>query len=163
MDDLQLKKLQKAILLITDEIDRICRKYNIKYSLVGGSMLGAIRHKGFIPWDDDMDVSMPRDDYNKAMKKLPELFASYGDDSLTLYVADDSRLGFGYEHMKTGVWCDVFPVDIVYAASDDIETVRKSLAGKIRSYKKFYASNSDKITSETLIEKRKAIINAGGG
>lgn len=50
---------------MTAEIDAVCRKYDIKMFLVGGSLLGAIRHGGFIPWDDDVDFGMTREDYGK--------------------------------------------------------------------------------------------------
>ena len=58
-----LKKIQEIELEIFDEIVRICNKYNLKYALIGGSTLGAVRHHGFIPWDDDIDLGMPRKDY----------------------------------------------------------------------------------------------------
>ena len=60
-----LKKLHREILTIMDEIDRICKEYHLHYYLMCGSCLGAVRHKGFIPWDDDLDITMPRDDFNK--------------------------------------------------------------------------------------------------
>lgn len=65
MRDFDLKRLQNTQLEILKEIDRICRKYNIEYFGTWGTALGAIRHKGFIPWDDDIDISMKWDDYVK--------------------------------------------------------------------------------------------------
>ena len=62
------KKIQSELLNIMIEIDRVCKILGIKYTLSGGSLLGAIRHKGFIPWDDDMDIAMTRDNYEKFLK-----------------------------------------------------------------------------------------------
>lgn len=66
------KALWKAMLDMAEEVDRICRKHNIKYFLIAGSLLGAIRHKGFIPWDDDFDIALFRDEYEKLEKILPK-------------------------------------------------------------------------------------------
>lgn len=72
LDNELLRKLQLAELEMIVEVDRICRKHGIKYSLDGGTLLGAIRHKGFIPWDDDADVVMTRAEYEKFSKACKE-------------------------------------------------------------------------------------------
>lgn len=66
----ELIKEQQAILLILKKIHEVCEKNNISYSLHGGSLLGAIRDRGFIPWDDDGDISFTRDEYEKLVKAL---------------------------------------------------------------------------------------------
>lgn len=68
MEELSLRQIQKIELELLLQFDEICRRNNLRYSLGGGSLLGAIRHKGFIPWDDDIDVMMPRPDYETFMK-----------------------------------------------------------------------------------------------
>ena len=72
---MDLTKVHQANLAILKEIDRICREEGIQYMLDSGTLLGAVRHKGFIPWDDDADVAFTRDNYTKfiraAKKKLP--------------------------------------------------------------------------------------------
>lgn len=60
-----LRKLQLSLLEIFNDVVKICNKHNLTYFLAGGTCLGAVRHKGFIPWDDDIDIIMPRNDYMK--------------------------------------------------------------------------------------------------
>ena len=115
-----IQKIQLAYLL---EVDRICRKHNIKYFLGGGTLLGAIRHKGFIPWDDDSDIMMLREDYDKfceiAASELPAnmTFQSSKTDKNCFYEFAKLRIdgttfatGFAKEHksMHNGIAFDIF-------------------------------------------------------
>ena len=65
MSSTELKKLQETQMELIAEVDRICKKCHIKYNMVGGTMLGVIRHKGYIPWDDDADIGFLREEYEK--------------------------------------------------------------------------------------------------
>ena len=56
---------QKYLLKLFREVDEICREHNLRYVLAGGSLIGALRHEGFVPWDDDVDLYMPRSDWEK--------------------------------------------------------------------------------------------------
>ena len=67
-----LKEHQAILLELLIEFDRVCQKHNIKYILFAGSALGAVRHQGFIPWDDDLDVALLREDYERLMKLDPD-------------------------------------------------------------------------------------------
>ncbi len=81
--DGKLSAVQSVLLGFLKEVDRICRKHDIKYFLGGGTLLGAVRHKGFIPWDDDADVMMLREDYEKFLSVLPDELPSYITDQNT--------------------------------------------------------------------------------
>ena len=63
-------ELHKILLSAMKDIDKICRENHLRYYLHAGTLLGAINHKGFIPWDDDVDISMTRDDYEKFVQIL---------------------------------------------------------------------------------------------
>lgn len=86
MNNVQLKKVQKQVLNIYKEIKNICDEYDIRYFAIGGTAIGAIRHNGFIPWDDDIDIAMPRKDYirfKSLTSQLPEhlRFVDYSENS----------------------------------------------------------------------------------
>lgn len=79
-DDETLKHLQNLELMILKDFIKICEENNLTYYMYAGSLLGAVRHNGFIPWDDDLDVVMFRDDFNK----FEEIFPSYAGDKYKL-------------------------------------------------------------------------------
>lgn len=128
LSDEELKQLQKIELEMLIEVDRICRKYNIQYSLDGGTLLGAVRHKGFIPWDDDIDVIMLRSEYFK-FRKACKRDLDHKRFFLQDYVSDRNyRWGYakmrrndtelirkGQENLKqhSGICIDLFVADNV--------------------------------------------------
>lgn len=125
LSQIELRKLQLVELELLVEFDRICRKHNIRYSLTGGTLLGAVRHKGFIPWDDDADISMLRSEYDRfrlvCKMELDSKFYFQDMENTNGY-----RWGYGklrkkgtvflrenQEHMpyEQGVFIDIFPRD----------------------------------------------------
>lgn len=120
-----LQDLHKVEIEILDEIDRICRKNNINYCLVGGTLLGAVRHGGFIPWDDDLDVAMPRNDYEKFIdvckNELSDDFYLHSIETDKTYWLPFIKIRKKYTIFeekniaglgcKTGIYVDIFPLD----------------------------------------------------
>lgn len=68
MEELTLRQMQEGALSILKKLDGICREQGLRYFLFYGTLIGAIRHKGFIPWDDDLDVAMPRPDFDRLVE-----------------------------------------------------------------------------------------------
>ncbi len=124
--DGKVQKIRHKETEILSEVDRICKKHGISYYLVGGSLLGAVRHQGFIPWDDDVDICMLRVDFEKFRKICPDelsdayAYQSYRNEKTTHYIYDKVRLKgtyFSSEHsnqyddMENGIFLDVFVFD----------------------------------------------------
>lgn len=121
----ELRKLQLCILDIALELKRICDKHNINYFLVAGSLLGAVRHQAFIPWDDDMDIGMLRSDYERFLEIAPQELKQ--DFFLQTYKTDPSyAMGFAKIRINNtllledvavsskqhnGIYLDIFPYD----------------------------------------------------
>lgn len=116
-----IKIIHKKDLELIKIFINICEENNLKYYMIGGTLLGAIRHRGFIPWDDDMDVAMPREDYNR----FTEIFNDYSYESIELvsykkdknYKYYTSRLcNTKYKIVentenKTNIFIDILPID----------------------------------------------------
>jgi lipopolysaccharide cholinephosphotransferase len=123
MNKMGLTEIKEVELNILKNVATICDENNIRYYLAGGTLLGAVRHKGFIPWDDDIDITMPRKDYNKflaiAEKMLDSRFQILSRhntsnyiypfakivDRQTILIEDDDFTN------EIGVYIDVFPID----------------------------------------------------
>ena len=116
-----IRKLQEIECNILKKIIWICKEENIRYFALDGTLLGAIRHKGMIPWDDDIDIGMPRKDYEKfiyvAEKKLGKEYALMTDKNEEVYtlkvVAKNTQviLHMAGKPIKANVWVDIFPID----------------------------------------------------
>lgn len=121
-----LRRQQHKMLEMVKELDRICRKYHIPYFLYGGTLLGAIRHKGFIPWDDDLDVGLMRKDYQRLMEvlpqELPEHIALQNNDTDPNYFYFFAKLRDRHSLLEEespydrvfkerGIFIDIFPFD----------------------------------------------------
>lgn len=118
------KKIWAVLLDLLYELDRVCKKYNLKYYGCAGTLLGAVRHKGFIPWDDDLDVYLSREDYNELLKHIDEFKEPYFFQTPYTdpgYFYSFARLRnsnttcvseyFIFEDWNMGIFLDVFPID----------------------------------------------------
>jgi len=133
-----LRKAQLRMLDILVEIDKICRKHNINYYLDGGTLLGAVRHKGFIPWDDDVDIIVFKKDYKKLSKiliaELPEQF--YFSDRTT---NKHHIYGFGKVKDRNSVVEDViFDKSENQGVYVDIFTCSYSYSSRFRKFVNFF-------------------------
>lgn len=149
MEALMLRDCQTRLLKIAKEFDKICRRHGINYYMVAGTLLGAIRHKGFIPWDDDMDFGVPIEKYEVLVqileKELPlpyrvcrywntigcvTEFAKIEDTTTCI---DDPRLSINLDQ-QIGLNIDVFPLNRCNKDNDDVKRLQRLLYWKHKVY-----------------------------
>lgn len=153
--DLRLMQLCDAELLLV--IDKVCQKYCIKYWLDFGTLLGAKRHKGFIPWDDDMDISMSREDYDKFLNEPAQELRDLGFD-----VSEEvGRIGVGYDDTHTGVWLDIFAKD-TFCTKLPYSEAKPMLIRQLDNYIHQLDKRKDK-TSLALRDLRLKCVSGDGG
>lgn len=124
-NNFNMKNLQKIELDILEDFISVCKKLDLQYFVIGGTLLGAIRHEGFIPWDDDIDIGMPRPDYERFLEygqqylkdsyflqtykteyEYPYVFAKIRDCETTFIEKAIKTLKINH-----GVYIDIFPLD----------------------------------------------------
>ena len=115
---INIKEMRRLQIDLLREFDCFCKKEGYKYFLSGGTLLGAIRHQGFIPWDDDIDVMMPRPDYEKFIKNYSSStygvrIGKYGKGNSLYANLVDERTIIDNPDLKTdiGLYIDIFPID----------------------------------------------------
>ena len=130
---------QACSLRLLKHLDSFCLSRSIRYSLSGGTLLGAVRHGGFIPWDDDVDVELPRPDYNRFVTEFADSYGQYKcyapekGNSMITYARLCDMVETGsipytpWCKEETGIYIDVFPVDALPDDYNDYEDLATNL------------------------------------
>lgn len=168
----ELKKLQAVEVEILTEIIRVCNENSITYFTVGGTTLGAVRHGGFIPWDDDIDIGMMREDYERFLRIAPEklkkgftLQSFYTEPAMPTYFAkvrkDETLFVEEYAKdidMHQGIYIDIMPYDKI----PEDEKNRKKYRDRIKLWNQLFIAKTIRTTSVPHT-KNKALKNAVRG
>ena len=141
----KMKKIWYTEISLLQELDRVCKKYGLRYFAEYGTLLGAVRHKGFIPWDDDIDVAMFRDDYEKLKEvasyefKAPYFFQdSYTDSMIWPFskLRDSRTTAIEFPDYRRdfnqGIFLDIFPLDDI---ADELEQNKRVYVMKYEMWK----------------------------
>ena len=164
MEKSLLRKVQLAELEILKDVARVCEENHISYFLSEGTLLGAVRHKGFIPWDDDIDIGMLRDDFERFLQIAPEkLKEKYyiqtwdTDPDFPFAIAKVRKLGTVFREVSSPdkehceLFIDVFPYDVFPDSIMD----QKKQGRKIDNYRKTFMMKSGikpwKISRKTIV------------
>lgn len=155
-----LRKLQLTQLYILSQIAEICEKNGLKYYLCGGTLLGAVRHKGFIPWDDDLDITMYRKDLNKLIEIVQTQYSDtmfvqtfQTDPMYTRYIPKirlnntvQSERSTNDDDIHHGIYVDIFPLDHVTKKDGFGLWLRGKILRWLFAYKTTRCSKSKKTT-----------------
>lgn len=151
---------QRKLVDVLAWFHKVCEKYELRYYIIAGTMLGAVRHGGFIPWDDDIDVGMPRSDYERLRelaKDMPEkeyLFEFPGDESpevsalfAKIYDTSTTLIEKRRYPIKRGIYIDIFPLDGIGNTMDEAR----------RNYRPFYRNFALYLTITSAFLKRRSL------
>lgn len=135
--ELSIRDIQICALKILKHVAQFCDDKGLKYSLAYGTLIGAVRHQGFIPWDDDIDIIMPREDYDTFVKTYDDsnypMILGDGLSNHLHVVISDSHTQVVFEsqydsfYYKAGIWLDIFPIDLVPDNKHKYVSLRKRL------------------------------------
>ncbi len=151
----KMKKVWAVELDLLNEFQKVCRQYDIKYFAIAGTLLGAVRHQGFIPWDDDVDIGMFREDYDKLVSVAPDAFSEPYDFMVSGKIEHFFR---GHAQLRNrlttgilpseleqkysfnqGLWIDIFPLDGVPKENEQehftyfkLSVMKKCLRNRVR-------------------------------
>ncbi|PTN10487.1 lipopolysaccharide cholinephosphotransferase [Mangrovibacterium marinum] len=147
MKQISLDEIKTIELDILKAVHSICVENNLRYSLGGGTLLGAVRHKGFIPWDDDIDIMMPRADYERLISlfaqvnSTPELelqeFKTHPTLPYPYAKIINTKTQLSDQLIRTGIFIDIFPID-GFPKSDRLSKIKikcATLLWSLRSFK----------------------------
>lgn len=155
----EMKQVWNIELEMMEKVHEICKENNITYSLAGGSLLGAVRHKGYIPWDDDIDIIMLRKDYEKfleiAQKQLEYPFFVQYYKTEKYYPRGHAQIrnsettaiinGDEYNQFNKGIFIDIFPLDNIPENEKEKKRFLNKLVKTKRKLKRFYNIDSNSI------------------
>ena len=157
MEELTLRQMQEGALNILKKLDGICREQGLRYFLFYGTLIGAIRHKGFIPWDDDLDVAMPRPDFDRLVEYCrrhrqelqPMQLMTVDDNPQYVYPIarfSDTRYRVKYQGIRDyglGLFVDIYPLD---GCGDTEEEARAWVQQPMRDVKFINCCAADRFT-----------------
>ena len=157
-----LRMVQKANVKLLEIFDSICKENNLQYWIDFGTLLGAVRHKGFIPWDDDIDLGMARDDYEKLIELFSNGFPQHPDLNLEFENNNKNKCFAKISHKKSeNLFLDIFPYDFYHSKLSFMG--KRELSAKIVKERKPKSLNVD--SSESAMREyfkkitRKNILN----
>ena len=180
IEELSLKEVQRESLNILKALDGICTKLNLRYWLMYGSLIGAVRHGGFIPWDDDLDIAMPRDDFDR----LVAYFAANSAGCRPLVLIDRSTYAAGTPFLiarlsnteyrqigeygaavpEMGVFIDIYPFDGMGNDADKAVELKKDCERHVKAYMDtFFFKTGNPVKDSLRLIKRKILSRRIGG
>lgn len=157
LEPMSVEEVKRGLVDLLIRFIGFCEEHNLRYYTAFGTLLGTVRHQGFIPWDDDIDLTMPRDDYEKMLsfKGMVTEFSivdstTPGYNNYYCKITDNNTfLKFDHfeKNAEMGLFLDVFPMDIVYVKEEDVTKIKlkRKYFVKMLSYSlmsKYWKSNS---------------------